>query len=114
MNSYKTLGELITALAALDAGEWIYVNIDTWDKNPEQARFYYISWDYIQSLDDNDVYLDDEDMEMPVAVKDQALRGWMLVSSLNHIARTKLAEREDDQWFIDEINHYREYDTFRT
>lgn len=114
MNSYKSIDELIACLSLLEQGEWIYVNIDSWNNNPENTEFYYISWDYIQSLDDEEIYLDEEDMEMPLIVKELNLKGWMLVSSLSYISENKLSSGHDNRWFIDEINHYREYDTFRT
>lgn len=114
MNSYKTLDELIISLSLLDQGEWIYVNLNSWNSDPEHTDFYYIPWSYIQDLDDDEIYLDEEDLEMPLAVKELNLRGWMLVSSLNYIAQNKSNGGYDNKWFIEEINHYREYDTYRT
>lgn len=114
MNSYKSIDELIASLSLLDQGEWIYVNLNLWNNDPENVIFYYISWDYIQDLADDEIYLDEEDMEMPLVVKELNLRGWMLVSSLNYIAQNKSNGEYDSKWFIDEINYYREYDTFRT
>lgn len=114
MNNYKSIDELITNLSLLDQGEWIYVNLNSWSSNPGNTDFYYISWDYIQDLSDDEIYLDEEDMEMPLIVKELNLRGWMLVSSLNYIAKNKSNGGYDNKWFIDEINYYREYDTFRT
>ena len=114
MNSYKTIDELIISLSLLDQGEWIYVNLSLWNSEPQNTDFYYIPWDYIQDLEDNEIYLDEEDMEMPLIVKGLNLREWMLVSSLSYIARNKLNGGHDNKWFFDEINYYREYDSFRT
>ena len=63
---------------------------------------------------DEEIYLDEEDMEMPLVVKELNLKGWMLVSSLNYIVKNKSNDRDNNQWLIEEINYYREYDTFRT
>ena len=114
MNSYSSIDELIKNLSLLDQGEWIYTNLNLWNSSPENTGFYYIPWDYIQDLDDSQIYLDEEDMEMPLAVKELDLKGWMLVSHLNYIAKNKIVGKFDNKWFIDEVNYYREYDTFRT
>lgn len=114
MNSYSSIEELFKNLTLLDSGEWIYANINSWNSNPESTEFYYIPWDYIQSLDDEDIYLDEEDMEMPTTVRGLKLKGWMLVGSLNYIASKKPINVKDSNWVIEEINYYRENDTFRT
>ena len=55
MQVFKTLAEL-RAIPALQAGEWIYVNLDAWRATPEQAVFYSISETYLEELDDDEVY----------------------------------------------------------
>ncbi|PIT59027.1 hypothetical protein [Snodgrassella alvi] len=114
MNSFKSIYELIKNLSLLDQGEWIYANLNSWNSNPEHAEFYYIPWDYIQNLDDDEIYHDEEDMEMPLVVKGLNLRGWMLVGSLDYIIQNKSDFEHDNKWLIDEINYYRNNDTFRT
>lgn len=114
MNSYKSIDELIISLSLLDQGEWIYLNLNSWNSDPENTEFYYIPWDYIQNLKEDEIYLDEEDMEMPIIVKELKLREWMLVSSLSYITKNKLSDGQNNKWFIDEINYYREHDTFRT
>jgi hypothetical protein len=105
---------MIADLPNLDPGEWIYASAESWGKTPEDTNFYYIPWDYLQSLDDSQIYLDDEDMEMPMQVQNMGLRSWMLVSSLLYILDNKVSGGHNTNWFIDEINYYRENDTFRT
>lgn len=114
MRNYKSIDELIMSLSLLDQGEWIYVNLNSWNSEPGNTEFYYIPWDYIQDLDDDEIFFDEEDMEMPLFVKELNLRAWMLVSSLGYIARNKLNGGYDNKWFIGEVNYYREYDTFKT
>lgn len=114
MRSYNSLGQMIADLPNLDSGEWIYANSKSWGRQPEDTEFYYIPWDYLQSLDDDQIYLDDEDMEMPLQVEGFGLRSWMLVSSISYILANKVAGGHDTGWLIDEINYYRENDTFRT
>ena len=114
MNHYKSIDELIVSLPLLDQGEWIYVNLDSWENNPENTGFYYIPWNYIQDLNDEEIYFDEENMEMPLVVKELNLKGWMLVSSLHYIVKNKSNNRHNNQWLIEEINYYREDDTFRT
>ncbi|HDT6507760.1 TPA: hypothetical protein QFV83_001055 [Klebsiella aerogenes] len=113
MNSYNSIDDLIDALPKLVQEEWIYLNIDLWLSEPEKVKFYYIPWGYIQDLDDNDIYLDEEDMEMPKPVESENLKGWMLVNALSYIVKNKINLKEDNKWLIDEINYYRKYDTFR-
>lgn len=105
---------MIADLPNLDSGEWIYANTESWGREPEDTKFYYIPWGYLQSLDDDQIYLDDEDMEMPLQVEGLGLRSWMLVSSLSYILANKVAGGHDTGWLVDEINYYRENDTFRT
>jgi hypothetical protein len=114
MKSYDSLGKMIADLSSLDSGEWIYASIESWVQEPEDTSFYYIPWDYLQSLNDDQIYLDDEDMEMPLQVQGLGVRSWMLVSSLLCILANKVAGGHDANWLIDEINYYRGNDTFRT
>ena len=45
------------------------MNLDAWRATPEQAVFYSIPETYLEELDDDEIYLDDEDLEMPLAVQ---------------------------------------------
>lgn len=114
MRSYKSLGQMIIDLPNLESGEWIFANTESWCRKPEDTKFYYIPWNYLQSLDDDQIYLDDEDMEMPLQIRCFGLRSWMLVSSLLYILANKVAGGHDAGWLVDEINFYRENDRFRT
>ncbi len=114
MNTYTSIDELIARLSQLEPGEWIYTNINTWEARPEDTHFFYISWGYIQSLEDDEIYLDEEGLEMPLAVETFSLKGWMLVSSLNYMVKNKKSGGHGNKWFIDEVNYYRENDTYRT
>jgi hypothetical protein len=114
MNGYKSLDELMASISSLDKGEWVYVNIKAWGDDPFNAGFYYIPWDYIQTLEDDEIYLDEEDMEMPLVVKELNLKTWMLIGSLAYISKIKNDNGFDNQWVVDEVNYYREFDTFRT
>ncbi|WP_426339514.1 hypothetical protein ACN9MZ_24855 [Pseudoduganella sp. S-14] len=38
---------------------------------PQKAEFYYVPWDYMQSLDDDEVFVDDDGLELPLALKDK-------------------------------------------
>ncbi|KHK53001.1 hypothetical protein PI86_14500 [Burkholderia sp. A9] len=113
MQIYNSLLELIENIWSLSEKDWIYANLDSWRSDPEGARFFYIPWDYIQDLGDDEIYLDDEDMEMPKSVEKYNLRCWMLVNQLSYILKSKVGENYDLKWFIDEVNYYRENDEFR-
>lgn len=113
MKTFLTLDELLASLSTLESNEWIYTEISMWNSHPEQAVFYYIPWDYIQELSDDEIYLDDEEMEMPKAVEDKNLRGWMVICDLALFYQTQQVEQKTLQWIIEEINYYREYDAFR-
>lgn len=48
---------------------------------------------------------------MPVAVRGLDLRGWMLAGNVQYIAGR--LNGEDPAEFIAQVNHYREYDSFK-
>lgn len=52
-------------------------------------------------------------MEMPKAVEDKNLWGWMVVCDLVLFYQIQQAEQKTLQWIIEEINYYREYDAYR-
>ncbi len=114
MKIYNSLLDLIENVQSLPGKDWIYVNLDSWKNNPEGARFFYIPWDCIQDLDDDEIYLDAEDVEMPKSVENYDLRCWMLVNQLDYIKKNKDDRGEGIEWFVDEVNYYRENDEFRT
>ncbi|MDN7892234.1 hypothetical protein QZM93_26835 [Burkholderia cepacia] len=114
MKTYNSLLELIENVQPLPGKNWIYANLDSWRDNPKGTRFFYIPWDYIQDLDDDEIYLDAEDMEMPKSVENYDLRCWMLVNQLNYIRKNRDDRGEGIEWFVDEVNYYRENDEFRT
>ncbi|HCH49109.1 MAG TPA: hypothetical protein DEV59_00120 [Proteus sp.] len=113
IKKFQTLSDLLASCSTLESNEWIYTEIVTWNSHPDQAIFYYIPWDYIQELPDEEIYLDDEDMEMPKIVEGKNLRGWMLICDLSFLYQTQQERRKDLSWTIDEINYYREYDAYR-
>ncbi|WP_193014855.1 hypothetical protein [Proteus sp. FME41] len=113
IKTFLTLDALLASLSTLESNEWIYTEIATWNSHPDQAIFYYIPWDYLQELPDDEIYLDDEGMEMPKIVEDKNLRGWMVIDDLALFYQTQQAQQKTLQWVIDEINYYRENDAFR-
>lgn len=113
IKTFLTLEALLSSLSDLDSNEWIYTEISTWNSNPHQALFYYIPWDYLQELPDDEIYLDDEDMEMPKVVEDKNLRGWMVVCDVALFYQMQQEQQKTLKWVIDEINYYREYDAYR-
>ncbi|WP_109419523.1 hypothetical protein [Proteus terrae] len=113
IQKFETLSELLSSLSTLESNEWIYTEIAIWDRDPNKAIFYYIPWDYLQELPDDEIYLDDEGLEMPKVVEDKNLRGWMVVCDLVLFYQTQQAQQKNLQWVIEEINYYREYDAFR-
>ncbi|PQP16416.1 hypothetical protein C5615_19460 [Burkholderia cepacia] len=114
MQTYNSLAELIENIPSLPGKDWIYANLDSWKNSPEETKFFYIPWNYIQDLEDDEIYLDEEDMEMPKSVEECNLRCWMLVNQLGYILKNKVDRGEGVKWFVDEINYYRENDEFRT
>lgn len=114
MQIYNSLSELIENIPSLPEKDWIYANLDSWGRSPEGTRFFHIPWSDIQDLEDDEIYLDDEDMEMPKSVEQYDLKCWMLVNQLSYILKNKIDKGEGDKWFVDEINFYRENDDFRT
>lgn len=53
-------------------------------------------------------------MEMPKSVENYDLRCWMLVNQLVYIKKNKDDGGEGIEWFVGEINYYRENDEFGT
>ena len=110
---FEGISDLIARLKALKQEAWIHTDMEVWLSNPQKADFHYFPWDYMQSLDDNEVYVDDDGMELPLALKDKSLKEWMLVSVLTHISNSVNWEIEGLQGFIDQVNYYLEFDTFK-
>ncbi|QIW16157.1 hypothetical protein A4G20_07350 [Pasteurellaceae bacterium RH1A] len=109
MQEYASLSQLLSELNSLSSSEWLYANIDVWNTDPKNCAFYYISDDYIDSLEEYEIYLDDEDLEMPLRVKNLHLRTWMTVGDLAHIYEK--SDKDIDS-LIKGINFYREFDDF--
>ncbi|GJI98274.1 hypothetical protein RugamoR57_49920 [Duganella caerulea] len=113
MEYFQSISDLIAGLENLEQEAWIHTDIGIWLSNPLKADFYYLPWDYMQSLDDDEVFVNDDGLELPLVLKDKNLREWMLVSVLAHIADSVHRKGEDVGEFIEQVNHYREFDTFK-
>lgn len=109
MKQFNSLSELLNNLHHLDNNEWIYANLDLWYQNPKDCVFYYITDAYIDDLSDDEIYLDDEGLEMPILVQGLNLRNFFIVGDLVHIYDKN---GNDIQKTISQINHYREFDGF--
>lgn len=114
MEYFKSIADLIAGLNKLKQEEWIHTDMAVWMSNPEKADFYYLPWDYMQSLEDDEVFENDDGAELPLALKDKNLKEWMLVNVLTHIANSIDWKVEGIKEFIDQINYYREFDTFKS
>lgn len=113
MEYFKSISDLIAGLKKLKQEAWIHTDMEVWLSNPQNADFYYLPWDYMQSLEDDEVYVDDDGVELPVALEDKNLKEWMLVNIINHIADSIDWNNEGVKEFIDQVNYYREFDTFK-
>lgn len=113
IKKFHSLSELLISLPELESNEWIYTEIATWNRNPAQAVFYYIPWEHIQELPDDEIYLDSEEMEMPKSVEDKNLCGWMVVCDLSLFYKIQQEQKKTLEWIVEEIDYYREYDAFR-
>lgn len=109
---FSSVSDLIASLNGLKQEAWIYTNMEVWLSNPQNADFFYLPWDYMQSLHDDEVY-EDDGVELPLALKDKNLKEWMLVNLLAHIAKSIDWHAEGAKEFIDQVNYYREFDTFK-
>lgn len=109
MKQFNSLSELLNNIHHLNHNEWIYTNLDLWYNNPNDCAFYYISDEYINDLSDDEIYLDDEGLEMPILVQEFNLRTFLMVGNIWHIYHKN---DNDIQKTINEINHYREFDDF--
>ncbi|MYM93243.1 hypothetical protein [Duganella vulcania] len=67
----------------------------------------------MQSLDDDEVFEDDGGLELPIFLKDKNLMEWMLVNVLTHIVNSINWKVDGVKEFIDQVNYYREFDTFK-
>lgn len=113
MEYFQSISDLIDGLKNLKQGAWIHTDIGIWLSNPLKADFYYLPWDYVQSLDDDEVFVDDDGLELPIVLKDKNLTEWMLVNVLAHIANSINWKNEGVKEFIDQVNYYREFDTLK-
>ncbi|KQZ44024.1 hypothetical protein [Duganella sp. Root1480D1] len=113
MEYFKSVSDLIAGLKKLEQEAWIYTNMQSWLSNPQKADFYYLPWDYMQSLEDDEVYENDDGAELPLDLKDKNLKEWMIVNVLVHIAKSVDWRAEGMKEFIEQVNYYREFDTFK-
>ncbi|WP_426164413.1 hypothetical protein [Pseudoduganella sp. R-34] len=110
---FKSISELIAGLKGLKQEAWIHTDVEAWLSNPQKAEFYYVPWDYVQSLEDDEVFLNDDGLELPLVLRDKNLKEWMLVNVLAHISNSISWEKAGPQEFIDQVNYYLEFDTFK-
>ena len=113
MEHFRSISDLIAGLKKLKQEAWIYADIEVWSSTPKNADFYYLPWDYMQSLDDDEVFENDDGVELPLALIDRNLKEWMLVNLVAHVANSIDWKKEGLKEFIDQANHYREFDTFK-
>ncbi|MGW8392218.1 hypothetical protein [Pseudoduganella sp. HUAS MS19] len=113
MEYFKSISDLVAGLKKLQQEAWIHTDMQVWLSSPEKADFYYLPWDYMQSLEDDEVYEDDDGVELPLALKDKNLKEWMLVNVLAHIAKSIDWNTEGAKEFIAQVDYYREFDTFK-
>lgn len=110
---FLSIPDLISGLKSLRQEAWIHTDIRGWLSNPEKSDFYYLPWDHMQSLGDDEVFVDGDGPELPLVLKDKNLKEWMLVNVLAHIANSIDWKVEGEKDFIDQVNYYREFDTFK-
>ena len=110
MEKFESIAQLIERVRLFRPQKWIYANPKTWEKNKKKTIFYYIPENYIQELEDDEIYLDDEGLEMPLNTKGLNLRTWMLVSNFIYILDKSQGSNKK---LIEGINYYREYDAFK-
>lgn len=113
MEYFKSIADLLAGLKKLEQEAWIHTDMQVWSSNPRKADFYYLPWDYMQGLEDDEVYENDDGAELPLDLKDKNLNEWMPVNVLAHIANSMDWKVEGANDFIDQVNHYREFDTFK-
>lgn len=109
MNKFLSLLDLLKNVDSLSDGEWVYANLDIWQKDPKNCPLYYITDDYIGDLEDDQVYLDDNDLEMPISVQNLNLYSFLTVGDISHIYHKN---NQNIDKTIQEISHYREFDDF--
>jgi hypothetical protein len=112
MEKFETIQQVINSLSRLDCEQWISVNLKKWDEAPESCVFHYITWDYLQDLEDDEIYENDDGAELPVTLQNENLKEWMIVGSLSQIVKS-MNDKDNASDFIDRVNYYREYDTFK-
>ena len=111
--TYTSINELFDNLSDLAQREWIYANIDTWNNSPKNTKFFYITWEEIQDLNDDEIFENADGAELPIALRDDSPKEWMLVNVLTHIHEVH-AGRFNVDVLIEDINYYRKFDTFKT
>jgi hypothetical protein len=112
MEYFKSILDLLAGLKNLEQEAWIHTDMRVWLSNPQKADFYYLPWDYMQSLEDDEVYENEDGAELPLDLSDKNLREWMLVNVLARIASSIDWKAAGVKEFVDQVNHYREFDTF--
>lgn len=109
----QSISDLIAGLKSLKQEAWIHTDIKVWRSNPQKADFYYLPWDYMQSLEDDEVFVNDDGLELPLDLRDKNLKEWMPVNVLAHISNSINWKMEGPQEFIEHVNYYLEFDAFK-
>ncbi|KQV53961.1 MULTISPECIES: hypothetical protein [unclassified Duganella] len=73
MVHFKSISDLIAGLSKLKQEAWIHTDMTVWLSNPETADFYYVHWAYLQSLDDDEVFENDDGDELPLVLREKNL-----------------------------------------
>jgi hypothetical protein len=110
---FKSISDLIAGLKSLKQEAWIHTDMEVWRSSPQTADFHYLPWDYMESLEDDEVFVDDDGLELPLVLRDKNLKEWMLVNVLAHISDSINWKSDGSQEFIDQVNYYLEFDTFK-
>lgn len=79
--------------------EWIYVNPSAWDSNPLSVDYYFIPERWVWALPEDEVFTDDEDMEMPREVEGLGLVTFKTIFDLKHLL-TQIPEPDDAQALV--------------
>lgn len=102
--TFHGIDDLISRIESFqESDDWIYINAKKFNTDLVGCTYYYLPEDWIATLPEDEVYTDDEGLEMPVSVKGLDLKGWLLASDLATLASVSRKEIDPRSAFIAQV-----------
>lgn len=118
MRELASIVDLIETVFRSKENEWIYTNIDAWNKQPKNTKFWLISESEVDELDDSEIYESDDGPLLPLSLQPENLSPWMLLDTIRGVLLNLCIDKYTTidinitDLVIRGVNYYREHDNF--